>query len=138
VSRWGAYVTQRLDELERGEGDYTDLKRPSAATVAHARKVAAETFRDSTPTPSVVPTADGGIDFVWHKNGYDVEWCITEGEAEFWAHCRATGAMYDEQGVQVVLDALEGVGDRGGHGPAGAMARHRTLRRRGLRADVEG
>ena len=79
-TRWGAYVEQRLGELERGEGDYTGLRRPSAATVAHARKAAAETFRDTTPAPSVVPTDDGGIDFVWHKNGYDVEWCVTEAE----------------------------------------------------------
>lgn len=106
-TRWGAYVEQRLGELERGEGDYTELRLPSAVTVAHARKAAAEAFRDTTPTPSVVPTADGGIDFVWHKNGYDVEWCITEGDAEFWAHHRATGAMYDEECMQVVLDALE-------------------------------
>ena len=83
------------------------LRRPSAATVAHARRAAAEAFRDTTPTPSVVPTADGGIDFVWHKNGYDVEWCITEVNAEFWAHHRATGKMYDEQCMQIVLDALE-------------------------------
>ena len=107
MSRWGAYVSQRLGELERGEGDYTGLKQPSAATVAFARRMAAETFRDTTPTPSVVPTPDGGIDFVWHKNGYDVEWCITEGEAEFWAHHRPTGQMYDEQCMQLVLDALE-------------------------------
>jgi hypothetical protein len=107
MTRWGAYVSQRLDELERGEGDCTGLRRPSAAAVAHARKAAAETFRDTTPAPSVVPTADGGIDFVWHKNGFDVEWCITEADAEFWAHHRATGKMYDEQCMQLVLDALE-------------------------------
>lgn len=108
MTRWGAYVSQRLDELERGEGDFTDLRRPSAATVAFARRMAAETFRDTTPTPSVVPTAEGGIDFVWRKNGYDAEWCITEGEAEFWAHRRSTGQVYDEQCMQLVFDALEG------------------------------
>jgi hypothetical protein len=107
VSRWGAYVNQRLDELERGEGDYTELKRPSAVTVAHARKAAAETFRDTTPSPSVVPTSDGGISFVWHKNGFDVEWYIAEGEAEFWAHNRATGNIYDEKCMNLILDALE-------------------------------
>ena len=106
VSRWGAYVERRLGELERGEGDYTGLRRPSAVTVAHARKVT-ETFRDTTPTPSVVPTADGGIDFVWRKNGYDVELSVTGEDSEFWARCRPTGQLYDEQGMQLVLDALE-------------------------------
>ena len=78
VTRWGAYVEQRLGELERGEGDYTELRQPSAATVAHARKVAAETFRDTTPTPSVVPDDEGSVLFVWHKNGMDVEMSVSE------------------------------------------------------------
>ncbi len=115
VTRWGAYVGQRLGELERGEGDYTELRCPSAATVARARKVAAETFRDGTPTPSVVPNADGGIDFVWHKNGYDVEICVTETEADIWARQRATGDEWaaplpdlDQMCIPYVLDALEG------------------------------
>ena len=106
MSRWGAYVEQRLGELERGEGDWTGLQRPSALTVAHARKVT-ELFRDTTPTPSVVPTADGSIDFVWSKNGYWVELTVTEQASEFWAHCRPTGQIYDEEGMQLVLDALE-------------------------------
>lgn len=115
MTRWGAYVEQRLGEMERGEGDYTELRRPSAATVARAREVAAGTFRDSTPTPSVVPTADGGIDFVWHKNGYDVEITVTETEADIWARQRATGDEWasplpDHAGCCIprVLDALEG------------------------------
>lgn len=114
MTRWGAYVSQRLDELERGEGDYTDLKRPSAAVVVLARKTAAENFRDTTPTPSVVPTAEGGIDFVWHKNGWDVELCVTEADADFWAHHRASGAEYDRQFISLVLDALEGLPADGG------------------------
>jgi len=114
MTRWGAYVGRRLGELERGEGDYTGLRQPSAATIANARRVAAETFRDTTPTPSVVPTADGGIDFVWHKNGYDVEICVTEDEADMWARQRATGDEWasplpdhDRCCVPRVLDALE-------------------------------
>ena len=125
MTRWGAYVAQRLDDLERGEGDYTDLRQPSAATVAHARQVAAETFRDTTPTPSVVPDADGGIDFVWHKNGYDVEICVTANEADIWARHRVTGDEWasplpghDRCCVPRVLDALEGLpADGGADGP---------------------
>jgi hypothetical protein len=107
MTRWGAYVEQRLGEMERGEGDYTDLRQPSAAIIASARKLAAETFRDSTPTPSVVPTAEGGIDFVWAKNGYDVEFAVTEAGAEFWARQRSTGREWDALTPEV-LDAMEG------------------------------
>jgi hypothetical protein len=94
VTRWGAYVEQRLGELDRGEGDYTGLRQPSAATVAHARKVAAETFRETTPTPSVVPDDEGAVLFVWHKNGIDGEIAVTEDEASVWVHHRTTGAMW--------------------------------------------
>jgi hypothetical protein len=107
MTRWGAYVEQRLGELERGEGDYTDLRQPSAVTVDNARRVAARVFRDTTPTPSVVPTAEGGIDFVWRKNGYDVELTVTEAGAEFWARERSSGRQWDAP-LPEVLDALEG------------------------------
>ena len=107
VTRWGTYVEQRLGELERGEGDYTDLCKPSAAVVASARRLAAETFRDGTPAPSVVPTADGGIDFLWARNGYDAEFTVTEAGAEFWARQRSTGRQWDVLAPEV-LDALEG------------------------------
>jgi hypothetical protein len=104
VTRWGAYVEQRLGEMERGEGDYTELRQPTAATVAHARRIAAGTFRDTTPTPSVVPTADGGIDFVWHKNGYDVEITVTETEARIWAHQRETGDTWNSSLPDLDID----------------------------------
>ncbi len=94
MTRWGAYVEQRLGELERGEGDYTELKQPSVATLARARQVAAETLRDTTPTPSVVPDEEGSVLFVWHKNGVDAEITVTEDEASVWVHHRETGAMW--------------------------------------------
>jgi hypothetical protein len=116
MTRWGAYVEQRLGELERGEGDYTELRRPSAVAVANARKVAAETFRDTTPTPSVVPDEEGAVLFVWHKNGHDVEIAVTETGADIWAHHRATGEMWSSPltrhrtcCIPRVMDALEAV-----------------------------
>jgi hypothetical protein len=116
MTRWGTYVGERLGELERGEGDYTELKQPTAATVAHARRVAAETFRDTTPTPSVVPDDEGAVLFVWRKNGHDVEIAVTEGGASIWAHHRASGQMWSSDltehrtcCVPRVMDALEAV-----------------------------
>ena len=117
MTRWGTYVSQRLGEMERGEGDYTGLRQPSAATVAHARKVAAETFRDTTPTPSVVPDDEGAVLFVWRKNGMDVEIAVTEDGASIWAHHRASGQMWSSDFladhwtccVPRVMDALEAI-----------------------------
>jgi hypothetical protein len=134
VNRWNAYVTERLDALERGDGDYTGLQRPSAATVTRARLVAAETFRDTTPTPSVVPDEDGAVCFVWHKNGQDVEITVTEDGAGIWAHGRETGQMWSSPlGVHAgcceprVLDMLEASAvipaSAGGPGRRGALIR---------------
>jgi hypothetical protein len=115
VTRWGAYVEQRLGELERGEGDYTGLQRPSAGAIMSAREVAASLFRDDTPTPSVVPTESGDVAFVWHKNGIDAELDVNETEADLWAHDRADGDMWsgavaDHRGccVKRLLDRLAG------------------------------
>jgi len=112
MTRWGAYVGQRLDEME--------LKRPSAATVAHARKVAAETFRDTTPTPSVVPDDEGNVLFVWRKNGMDVEIEVSETSAGIWVYehdhdlKRTWDGSLADHGlccVPRVLDALGGGND---------------------------
>lgn len=110
-TRWGGYVERRLTDLERGDGDFTGLQRPTAATVQHARQVAAETFRDSTPTPSVVPTEEGQVAFVWRKNGMDAEIEVSETAAEFWVHERVTGEvdsgpLADHQGVAWLLDRI--------------------------------
>jgi len=116
MTRWGAYVEQRLGELERGEGDYTELRQPSVAAVTHARKVAAETLRDTTPTPSVVPGPDGEVCFIWRKNGMDVEIEVSETSADIWTYehdrdleRRWDGLLADHGGCCVprVLDALE-------------------------------
>lgn len=88
-------MEQRLGELGRGDGDFTDLKRPSAATVSRARGVAAATFRQDTPTPSVVPTEDGEVAFIWHKNGIDAEITVEEsGPVHVWAHDRGLGESW--------------------------------------------
>ena len=114
VSRSSGYVTQRLDELERGGGDYGGFRRPSAATVAHDRVVAAQVFRDTTPTPSVVPDEDGNVLFVWHKNGIDAEVTVSATVADVWVHDRNLGDMwsgsmeeYSGCCVKRLLDHLE-------------------------------
>jgi hypothetical protein len=113
VTQWGAYVTARLDELGRGEGDYEGFRRPAGAVVGRAREVAAQTFRDTTPTPSVVPDEDGNVLFVWHKNRIDAEITVGAASVDVWVHDRESGEIWsgllgDHSGccVQRLLDRL--------------------------------
>lgn len=48
--------------------------------------MAAGTFRDSTPTPSVVPGTDGEVCFIWRRNGLDVEIEVSETGADIWVY----------------------------------------------------
>ena len=114
MTRWGAYVSKRLDELERGEGEFEGLQRPSAGAIMSAREVATSVFLDDTPTPSVVPTESGDVAFIWHKNGIDAELDVNETEADLWVRDRASGeswggAVADHRGCCVarLLDRLE-------------------------------
>ena len=88
ASRWQAYVKRRLGELEDGLHDFTDLKIPSTSAIQRARTIAGDTFRFDTPTPSVVPSEEGAVLFVWHKAGWDVEVEVTEIAANVWANRR--------------------------------------------------
>jgi hypothetical protein len=84
--------------------------------VARARKVAADTFRDTTPTPSVVPGTDGEVCFIWRKNGMDVEIEVSETSADIWVYEHGRdpkrvwdGSLADHRRCCAgrVLDALE-------------------------------
>lgn len=92
-SRWHKYVAQRLEALRKGEGDFTGLRRPSELVVDRAWDFAAEAFRSDTPTPSVVPTEDGDILFVWRKAGWELEIEIGAAEDTVWARNRDSGVI---------------------------------------------
>lgn len=93
MTRWGTYVGQRLDEIGRGEGrEHWEGKWPSPGTVDGARYVAGRAFPDGAPTPSVVPTEDGEVAFIWRKAGWDIEVTCLEGcYSTVSAHFRAGG-----------------------------------------------
>ena len=94
TSRWHAYVVQRFTELESGMFDFTDLRIPPPSAIERAKSIATDTFRPDTPTPSVVPSEDGSVLFVWHKAGWDVELEVSESTASVWAHHREDSSTW--------------------------------------------
>ena len=91
VSRWRRYVERRLGELSVGAHNFAGLKVPSSQVVDLARRVAQDWFYADTPTPSVLPSEDGEVMFVWHKGGWDVEIIVGLQGAEVWAYERGSG-----------------------------------------------
>jgi hypothetical protein len=90
-SRWYRYVSKRLRELQAGKYDFTGFQVPTAAVVELARDVANSLFRPQTPTPSVVPSEDGDILYIWHKAGWDLEIGVGPEGTAVWAHDRSAG-----------------------------------------------
>jgi hypothetical protein len=90
-SRWYRYVSKRLRELGAGEYDFTGFQIPTTEVVELARGVANNLFRPQTPTPSIVPSEDGDILYIWHKAGWDLEIDVGLGGTTVWAHDRSAG-----------------------------------------------
>jgi hypothetical protein len=84
--RWGPYVLRRLDELEAGDGrELWEGPWPGPETVQAARRLAAQTFPLGVPAPSVVPTDEGRVAFIWPKAGWWVEVEVSADGGEYWA-----------------------------------------------------
>src|SRR5690348_1617767 len=64
-SRWRDYVTGRLGQLTRGDGDFSGLTQPTVEVLEKARHVSISLFPADVPAPSVIPTEEGGVSFVW-------------------------------------------------------------------------
>jgi len=93
-SRWHKYVYERIQELQNGEDDFTELPQPTSFVVDRAWQVATLILHPDTPTPSVVPSDDGNVVFVWHKARWDLEIEVGPEEVAVWAHSRNTGEMF--------------------------------------------
>lgn len=89
--RWNGYVARRLQSLRVGASDFTGLKAPSAWIVDRAWAVANNYFSPTTPPPSVVPTEDGNILYVWRKYGWELDLEISSEEATVWAYHQKSG-----------------------------------------------
>jgi hypothetical protein len=86
---WHGYVQTRLVEMMFEGLMHEDY--PASALVVRAWSEVNSVFGHHTPTPSVVPSEDGGIAFVWHKNGWDVELDVDPTETTVWAQRRDDG-----------------------------------------------
>jgi hypothetical protein len=93
-SRWHKYVYQRIEELRAAEYDFTGLKVPPEFVVDRAWSMATALFKADTPTPSVVPSEDGNVLFVWHRAGWELEIEVGAEEIVLWAHDRHTGTVF--------------------------------------------
>lgn len=92
VPRWSRYVERRLKEIRSGAHDFTGLQVPSSQVVDLARQLAWNWFYPDTPTPSVLPSENGDVLYVWHKAGWDVEICVGREGIEIWAYHRGSGS----------------------------------------------
>ncbi len=90
-SRWHRYVSRRLIELRNGEHDFTGFQVPSAEVIERARFLANSIFEPEHPTPSVVPSEEGDVLYIWHKAGWDLEIDVGLEEISVWVHNRRTG-----------------------------------------------
>lgn len=113
MTRWGAYVEQRIDDLRCGKGrEDWEGQWPSPAAVTAAWDLACEVFRESTPTPSVVPSEDGAVLFVWRKNGMDAELEVSETGADLWVHDRVAEDLWSSPVAECRDDRIPWLLDR--------------------------
>lgn len=93
VPRWLPYVLRRLNDLAAGpyEPEDEDGLLPDPQAVWRALPALGGLLTDRTPTPSVVPTIDGGVQFVWHKAGWDLEIEVLANETIVWGRRRGEG-----------------------------------------------
>jgi len=89
LPRWMPYVIGRLTELQRSLVQPDDeIPTPDPAALERSLVELARIMEVDTPTPSVVPTFDGGVMFVWHKAGWDIEVDVGPKETSVWAQRR--------------------------------------------------
>lgn len=95
--RWLNYVDKRLKDFsERPEvsDDPEAYQKPPAEAVASARRIAWTYFGAQTPTPNVVPSVQGGVDFVWYKGDWHLKIQVLPEGASIWAHNLSNGKLW--------------------------------------------
>lgn len=96
VPKWIDYLVKRLNELARIDYSWPDeLLPPSFELLQGALKEASLFMPTDCPSPSVLPTPEGNVQFVWHKGGRDIEVDFTPTETTVWVRDRTTGTTWD-------------------------------------------
>lgn len=110
---WLPYVVLRLNELSRLHTEPADeVPIPHPGAIQRALPELSRFMRDDSPTPSVVPTSDGEVRFVWHKGGWDIEIDVGPVGTSAWAQRRAgsealRGSLSDRlRDIQSVLQHM--------------------------------
>ena len=72
---WFKGVLDRLEHLLSlpANWDSFGAQAVEVRKVAHALRFLSEVMTDETPSPEIVPTPDGGLQFEWHKGRIDLE-----------------------------------------------------------------
>jgi hypothetical protein len=96
--RWFNYLKRRLDYLQNypvpDTADDDAYPKPPEETVKTAWQIAYKLFDVDTPTPSIVPADEGGVEFAWHKNGWDLVISALPEETLVWARNRSLGERW--------------------------------------------
>jgi hypothetical protein len=74
-STWRPRAIARLEELVQLKPNWDSYGgRPVTARIADvALGILESLMRDTTPSPSIVPTSSGHVQFEWHTEGIDLE-----------------------------------------------------------------
>lgn len=111
--RWLPYVLRRLNALalKLDEPGPDDLGLPDPLALERSLSELQSLLTDDTPSPSVVPTAEAGVQFVWHKGGWDLEVEVLQSETLAWGRNRESGARWAGPLADVRQQVQEAVRD---------------------------
>lgn len=99
------YLHRRISEIESGLGDWTGLQHPNSDVINVAKIVAFELHLGHLRTPSVVPSEDGHIVFIWSSARFALEVEARAKDVTIWLHDRATEVVTNWIGQPSELNA---------------------------------
>jgi len=91
---WFNYVTRRLAQLVSPAEPIPRSPIPSLEVVVRALGEAFSYFTTDTPPPSVGSIAGDGVEFAWHRAGWNVEVDVTADNTWVWVQERASGEAW--------------------------------------------